>query len=152
MTFTLGEKSLKELEGDHEDLVHVVKRAIMLTTQDFSVHDGIRTAQEQNALFLKGASKLDGYKKISRHQTGHAVDLVPYVNSKLRWENELCFPIIEAVRKAAWEYSVVIRWGGTWKRITDDGDRGLTIKQMYLRSPAWDLVHIELPESHYPAD
>ena len=39
----LGEKSLKELVGVDPRLVAVVKRAIELTEQDFSVHDGIRT-------------------------------------------------------------------------------------------------------------
>ena len=35
-TFNLGEKSLKELQGVHADLVAVVKRAIKLSVQDFA--------------------------------------------------------------------------------------------------------------------
>ena len=74
--FSLGAGSPKELEGVHPDLIAVVKRAIALTAQDFSVHDGIRTLEEQKNLVERGASKtLD-----SRHITGHAVDLVPYIN------------------------------------------------------------------------
>ena len=40
------------------------------------VHQGYRTAEEQNALYKKGRSKLDGYKKKSFHQSGNAVDFV----------------------------------------------------------------------------
>lgn len=45
--FSLGRQSLQELKGVHADLVAVVKRAIELTAQDFSVHDGLRTPEEQ---------------------------------------------------------------------------------------------------------
>ena len=48
--FKLGARSLRELEGVHPDLVAVVKRAIELTSQDFSVHDGIRTMEEQREM------------------------------------------------------------------------------------------------------
>jgi peptidoglycan L-alanyl-D-glutamate endopeptidase CwlK len=81
MSFILGQRSLSELEGVHSDLVAVVKRAIEITPQDFSVHDGIRTIEQQKELVKSGASKTLN----SRHITGHAVDLVPYINGKLRW-------------------------------------------------------------------
>jgi peptidoglycan L-alanyl-D-glutamate endopeptidase CwlK len=54
--FELGTQSLKELEGVHPDLVVVVKRAIELTVQDFAVHDGLRTIDEQKKLVANGAS------------------------------------------------------------------------------------------------
>lgn len=108
--FELGAGSLKELEGVHADLVSVVKRAIELTVQDFSVHDGIRTLEQQKKLVESGASQtLD-----SRHITGHAVDLVPYINGKLRWEWEPVYRIADAVRLAAKELAIPLRWGGAW--------------------------------------
>ena len=48
--YELGTKSLKELKGVHKDLVKVVKKAIKLSAQDFSVHDGLRTYNEQKKL------------------------------------------------------------------------------------------------------
>jgi hypothetical protein len=56
--FELGQKSLKELEGVHPDLVAVVKRAIELTVQDFAVHDGLRTIDEQKKLVASGAKSV----------------------------------------------------------------------------------------------
>jgi peptidoglycan L-alanyl-D-glutamate endopeptidase CwlK len=108
--FTLGANSLKELNGVHPDLVAVVKRALELSAQDFAVHDGIRTLAEQQQFVASGASQtLD-----SRHLSGHAVDLVPYINGKLRWEWPPIYTIAEAVRKAANELNIPIRWGGAW--------------------------------------
>lgn len=115
--YTLGASSLKELDGVHPKLVSVVKRAIELTTADFSVHDGLRTLQEQQRLVAKGASKTlrsrhlpqsDGYS--------HAVDLVPYINGKLRWEWGPIWQIALAVDAAATDLDVKIVWGAVWDK------------------------------------
>lgn len=119
MTYRLGSASLKELEGVHPDLIKVVKRAIQITAQDFSVHDGLRTEAEQRRYVATGVSKT--MNSMHRTQTdgyGHAVDLVPYINGKLRWEWPAIYPIAAAVRIAAEELNVAIRWGGTWDDIS----------------------------------
>lgn len=108
--FSLGPASLRELTSVHPDLVAVVRRSIELTIQDFSVHDGIRTVAEQQRLVAAGASQTMD----SRHITGHAVDLVPYINGKLRWEWPPIYVIADAVRIAAKEFNTPIRWGGAW--------------------------------------
>lgn len=46
MTYQLGNKSLQTLEGVHPDLVAVVKLAITLTEQDFSVGEGLRSVED----------------------------------------------------------------------------------------------------------
>ncbi|MDX1344065.1 MAG: M15 family metallopeptidase [Reinekea sp.] len=110
MAYVLGKKSLQELRGVDDSLVAVVKRAIELTTVDFSVHDGLRTLEEQKELVKKGASTTLN----SKHIDGLAVDLVPYINGKLRWEWVPIYQIAEAVRFAAQELDVSLRWGGNW--------------------------------------
>lgn len=127
MAFALGAKSRKELTGVHPDLAGVVERAIVLSPVDFAVHDGIRSDIEQLNLYRAGASQLDGTKARSKHQiqddgTGHAVDLVPYINGKLRWEWEPIYLIADAVREAAEEAGVRIRWGGNWAELTGTGE------------------------------
>lgn len=87
MTFVLGSKSRRELQGVHPDLVRVVELAIQRTEQDFTVFDGIRTASDQRALYNRGASQRDGYSRKSMHQVqesgyGEAVDLVPWIGGK----------------------------------------------------------------------
>ena len=120
MAYVLGAKSRAELKGVHPDLVRVVERAIQITAQDFSVHDGLRTLEEQKRLVAAGASQTMNSKH--RQQSdgyGHAVDLVPYINGKLRWEWPAIYPIAAAVWQAARELGVPIRWGGAWINLSD---------------------------------
>ena len=42
MAYVLGTRSKDNLKGVHPDLVKVVERAITLTTQDFTVIEGVR--------------------------------------------------------------------------------------------------------------
>lgn len=154
--FKLSKKSLKELDGVHSDLVAVVKRAIELSVQDFAVHDGIRTFEEQQRLVKAGASQtLD-----SRHITGHAIDLVPYVNGKLRWEWEPIYKIADAVRVAANEKGTKIRWGGAWDiefTGSTDSPEDLVADYVSRRRAASkksfiDGPHFELPKESYPSE
>jgi len=152
--YKLGPASKKELQGVHPDLVAVVQRAIEITVQDFSVHDGIRTLAEQKKLVAAGASQtLD-----SRHITGHAVDLVPYVNGKLRWEWDPIYMIADAVRVAAQELGTPIRWGGAWDvefTTSSESPEDLVAQYVARRKAAGlrafiDGPHFELPKAHYP--
>ncbi len=153
--FKLGRRSKAELTGVHADLVKVVERTIKLTEVDFSVHDGIRTEAEQRELVNKGASKT----MKSRHLTGHAVDLVPYINGKLRWEWPPIYLIANAVRQAALELSVPIEWGGMWDRRWDraTGDpesevEGYVARRRALGRKAFiDGPHFQLPRRSHPA-
>ena len=54
MSYALGSRSLQTLEGVHPDLVAVVKLAITLTEQDFSVGEGIRSVERQRELLASG--------------------------------------------------------------------------------------------------
>lgn len=115
MTFKLSERSIRKLEGVHDDLVKVVKRAIEITEVDFAVTEGLRTKQRQEELVKAGASKT----MKSRHLTGHAVDLAAVIGSEIRWDWSLYPKIANAVKKAAYELDVPIEWGGDWKNFRD---------------------------------
>jgi len=119
MTYSLGPKSRAELNGVHPKLVAVVERAIQISGQDFAVHDGLRTPAEQTALVRSGASQTMNSKHIRQADGfGHAVDLVPYINGKLRWEWDPIYNIAAAVKFAAAELNVQIRWGGCWEALS----------------------------------
>lgn len=160
MTYSLGKKSLSNLNGVHPKLVEVVKGAIGLTTQDFGVHSGLRTASQQNVLFKRRASKLDGINKISKHQVqgdgyGHAVDLVPYISGQgLRWEWPLIYPIASAMATVAREKGVTLKWGGVWDRLmtelsNDNSPESMeqAVRLYCVRHPGPDFIdgpHYEL--------
>jgi len=122
--FILGKGSLNELVGVHPRLFAVVQRAIAITPVDFSVHDGLRTEAEQKHYVATGVSQT--MASLHRKQPdgfGHAVDLVPYINGKLRWEWPPIYEIAAAMRKALDEHNEVrgakpalkLRWGGCWR-------------------------------------
>lgn len=115
MTYKLSKRSLSRLEGVHKDLVQVVKLAIELTEVDFGVTEGVRTIERQRELYAKGASKTMN----SRHLTGHAVDLVAYIGSEVRWDWPLYHKIADAMKRAAKSLGVPIVWGGDWASFKD---------------------------------
>jgi len=110
--YKLSLRSKQRLSGVHPDLVDVVKRAIEITEQDFSVTEGIRHIERQRQLVATGKSTTLN----SRHLTGHAVDLVPYPVS---WDWEHFYPIADAMKQAAEELDVDLEWGGDWKSFPD---------------------------------
>lgn len=113
--FKLGNRSQAELVGVHPDGVAVVERAIQLTAQDFTVFDGLRTAAEQAEYVRTGVSKTLKSKHLKQPDGfGHAVDLVPYINGKARWEMRPILIIAEAVHEAAELLDVELRWGAVW--------------------------------------
>lgn len=135
MSFRLGAKSEAELVGVHPGVVACVRRAILISEIDFAVHDGLRTLVDQKKLVASGASRtLDSY-----HLTGDAVDLVPYVNGKLRWEMPLCNEIAKAMLEASGQVGVRLVWGRVWDmELVEldpedfDGDRAVYV-QRYQR-------------------
>ena len=101
--------------GVHPDLVAVCRKALESSEVDFMVIEGVRSKERQTELVAKGASKTMN----SRHITGHAVDLVPFVAGSVRWDWPLYHKIADAMKKAATDLKVPIVWGGDWKTFKD---------------------------------
>lgn len=156
--FKLSRASHNELACVHPDLVRVVERAIELSTVDFAVHDGIRSVEEQRVYVARGVSKTMASRHLKGQDGyGHAVDLVPYVNGKLRWEWPPIYEIALAMRASAEECKVPIRWGGTWARLDGTTQEPSVLVHQYVdrrraeRKAAFiDGPHFELPAAIYP--
>ena len=117
MPYRFGDKSLAELSGVHPDLKRVALRAIEISAQDFAIHDGLRTEAEQRENVRRGVSQTMASKHLRQPDGfGHAFDAVPVINGKLRWEWEPIYLVADAVRTAAFELDVKLRWGGVWDR------------------------------------
>jgi peptidoglycan LD-endopeptidase CwlK len=149
MTFKLSQRSLDRMEGVDERLVAVAKTAIGHTETDFGVICGLRTIEEQRELYNKGASKT----MKSKHIDGNALDLMAYVGSRASWEIKLYFDIADAVKQAAIDVGVAVRWGAAW-HINDIREWGGTMEEAYNayvdlrrsqeKSPFIDGPHFEL--------
>lgn len=150
--FKFSARSARELEGVHPDLVQVVVLGLEKSAVDFGVIDGLRTLKEQKIYVQRGVSQLLKSKHLPQVDTyGHAVDLVPYINGKYRWELPLCFEVAEAVRDAAVELNIVLRWGGCWNVITNKTQSPETLCDGYIEHcranslrPFVDAPHFEI--------
>lgn len=112
MTYKFSKKSLEHLTGVHPNLVKVVKRALELSTVDFSVNEGVRSKSRQESLVAsKKSHTMHSKHLVHSDGYGHAIDLVPYPVS---WELEDFLPIADAMQKSAKELGIKIRWGGSW--------------------------------------
>jgi len=140
MAYKLSARSLSRLNGVHPDLVRIVKRAIEITRQDFSVLEGVRTPERQAELYAQGRSKpgqIVTWTMTSNHFKqadgyGHAVDLVPY---PLDWSDLRAFDAIAmAMFDAADELGLKIRWGADWDQDGNIREKGES------DSPHFELV------------
>ncbi len=125
--FVLGARSRKNLEGVHVDLVKVVDYAILHTPIDFTVIEGLRSKERQAELLNKGASQIMN----SRHRTGHAVDLAPWIDGTVSWDWEHFNVLGPAVLAAAEAIGIALEWGGNWTGFRDG-------------------PHFQLPRKEYP--
>jgi peptidoglycan LD-endopeptidase CwlK len=147
--FKLSQRSLDTLEGVNPYLVGVVKRAIEITKVDFGVIEGLRTPERQRDLVQAGASQT----MFSKHIQGKAVDLMAYIGPRASWELNLYDDIADAMKRAAQELQVPIRWGGAWN-VSDIRDWEGTMQEAmnhYIdvrrgqgRKPFIDAGHFEL--------
>lgn len=125
MTMILNERSLKNLEGVHADLVRVLHRAAEICSVPFVVTEGLRNLKRQKELKAAGKSwTLD-----SRHLTGHAVDVVDA--NDFKYDIPDLTKIAAAMKQASRELDIPIVWGGDWKQR--------------------DTPHFELDKRVYPA-
>lgn len=124
--FTFSARSEQRLKGVHPALVEVVRRALELSQVDFVVVEGLRTLARQKELVKAGASQTMD----SRHITGHAVDLAPYIAGQIRWDWPPFYKIAEAMKAAAADLRVPVDWGGDWTSFKD-GPHWQLNREMY---------------------
>ena len=113
--FVFSKRSLNNLKDVHPDLVKVVERALELTEVDFVVVEGVRTEEKQRQYVESGASKTMN----SRHLTGHAVDLIAWVDRTVNWSLTYYEKIAASMKEAGRELGIPVEWGGDWKTFKD---------------------------------
>jgi peptidoglycan L-alanyl-D-glutamate endopeptidase CwlK len=118
-----SDKSLKRLSTVHPDLQTLFQTVIK--HRDCTVTSGLRTQEEQAALYAKGRTEpgdivtyMDGVNRRSRHQTGLAVDVCPYPemwNTAALTEFGNFVKGVATMLKAYGAIDNDITWGGDWE-------------------------------------
>lgn len=122
-------------------------RLILVTPFDIGVLNtgGLRTAEMQHDIFIAKHSKCDGYEKKSYHQSGLAIDFVPYINGGFTWTNGFAFLSIAKKALKVWsgivqeglDQDYYLHWGGYWGDKDLDNDNLLEITDQL----GWDMAH-----------
>lgn len=131
--FKLSKNSKKNLKGVDKDIVTLIGRVLTKSDHDFGIpqNGGKRTPQEQNNLFhiKPSVTQLDGFNKISYHQSGNAVDIFVYDEHGACWACKHKYKEIADLMKSEFklmkeeglfENHTEIRWGGDWTRFKDE--------------------------------
>ena len=149
MAFKFSTRSQEKLIGVDSELKEIVSLAITYTKIDFGVIEGLRTEKRQRALVESGASQT----MKSKHLEGRAVDLMAYIDSRGCWELNVYDDIADAMKRAAIEIDVAVRWGAAWT-VTDIREWNGTMEEAmnsYIdtrrgqgRRPFIDAPHFEL--------
>jgi peptidoglycan L-alanyl-D-glutamate endopeptidase CwlK len=105
----LDDRSLKNLQGVHPDLVRVFSLAAERSKVPIIVTEGLRTVERQRQLKAAGKS----WTLNSRHLNGHAIDVVD--GDDFKYDIPDMDYIAGVMKAAAADLGVDIEWGGDWK-------------------------------------
>ncbi len=130
--FKLSKNSKSNIKGINKDLRKLVERTLSKSPHDFGIPKlgGLRTPQQQNNLFHQRpkVTQLDGFKRVSYHQSGNAVDIFIYDEHGACWD--CLFKYKEVANLMKEEFCVMkeeglfkqfseLQWGGDWIRFKD---------------------------------
>ena len=113
--FSFGQKSTEHLQDVNPDLVKVMLEAIKQSPYDFSITQGVRTVEQQQALFNAGKSQT----MRSRHLSGNAVDIAILENGKITWEFDRYNTVAAHIKAVAKSMDIPVEWGGDWLSFKD---------------------------------
>lgn len=121
----ISNRSKINLKNVDERMSLIVGAVLARGNVDFTVTSGFRTVQEQKSLYAQGRTKsgkkvtnADGVKNKSRHQSGKAIDIIPYPFKG--WDDVESFrEVAEEFKYVAKHFNVEIEWGGDWKSFKD---------------------------------
>ena len=115
------------LESVHPDLQTLFFEIIKY--RDCSVVAGLRTLEEQQELYAQGrtapgeiVTNCDGVNRRSYHQSGNAVDVIPYPE---KWDEEALRDFgnyVLGIAQMLKKYGAIdseIEWGGNWSSFPD---------------------------------
>lgn len=120
-----GTGSLNKLNTVDLRLRNVATRALSMSPVDIIVVHGWRGEEEQNDIFAAGNSKVQWPDSKHNHTrpgklgeprpNSLAIDLAPYVNGEIDWDDIPMFCVVAGVMfAAAAQQKQIIRWGGDW--------------------------------------
>ena len=113
--FKLSSRSIRNLSGVHPLLCTLAYMSLSRSPFDFGITSGVRTVEQQKELVAAGRSQT----MKSNHLTGHAFDIVVYVDGKVTWDLKFYEAVSEVIKECAAEIDESVQWGGDWTSFID---------------------------------
>ena len=119
--FKLSRRSKERRDGVDPRLIEICDLALSISIIDFGIpaYGGVRTDEEQFALFQAGKSMCDGTDKRSNHQDATALDFYAYVDGRASWDEGHLALVAAAFLQAAAMLGYKLQWGGLWSGFRD---------------------------------
>lgn len=141
--YSYSNRSKKNISSTKQVVGELCRQALVIANTrkmhcpDFVITYGLRSADEQYALFQKGRKFIndewvivnpnkvvtyaDGLKGKSIHQSGLAIDFVALIGRNVSYDYEHCALIATCFFEAASKMNIQIGWGGNFRSIADGG-------------------------------
>ncbi len=134
--FRFSRSSLDRRAGIDPRLIEIDDLALSLSKIDFGhpEYAGFRTTEDQQEMYKRGVSQLDGVTGRSLHQDGLALDFYAFVDGKASWHPPHLAMVAAAFLQAASELGVSLEWGGLWS----------TNQTIDFVQYGWDCGHVQL--------
>jgi peptidoglycan L-alanyl-D-glutamate endopeptidase CwlK len=122
------ERSAKNLNGVHPDLVKVHDLARTKAPWPYVITEGVRTLERQKQLLAAGASKtLNSMHLIQKTGFSHATDAIPWLDldedGKIEtseiYDWAMVKKLSDIIKASASELGVKLIWGGDWRTFKD---------------------------------
>ena len=100
-------------------LAKVIRMAFLTSPYVFTVSQGLRTLEEQEALYAQGRTKpgkIVTWTMDSKHLTGRAVDIAVFVGGKIIWDEWYYDEMSKHILSVARHLDIAVEWGGTFPK------------------------------------
>ena len=138
MKYAFSDSSLTRMAGLNIELKKLLFLALNRTPIDFGIAwmGGFRTESMQAELYKKvpKVTSKDGYINKSKHQSGLAVDLMPYVRGEIAPSKENYLILAGVMFACANELGLTLRSGMDW-----DMDSEFLVDQTFNDFPHFEL-------------
>ena len=121
----IGSRTLKNISNIDPKLSLILGMVLARGKVDFTITSGLRTLEEQRKLFAQGRSgegkiitNMDGIIKKSYHQTGKAIDFIPYPFKGWN-DTESFIKVGQELKFCADFLGIENSYGGHWKSFKD---------------------------------
>ena len=112
----LNQRSLDRLKGISPVLITILIEAAESSPIEFQIPQdgGLRTPERQNELFTAKKSLCDGYKKLSKYQSGTAFDIFLMIDGKASWDKPRLKQVMYHIKEVALKHNVSLNLGCDW--------------------------------------